>query len=106
LILGVALESKFANLKSQIPHTPWCNGNTAPFGGVILGSNPSGVATLSNRDLPMKTGSQSVANGRAQKRTKTPPIRQVFVKYLVALSADFGCGRLECGPLIASADCK
>src|ERR1041385_1646271 len=25
-------------------HTPWCNGNTAPFGGVILGSNPSGVA--------------------------------------------------------------
>ena len=24
--------------------TPWCNGNTAPFGGVILGSNPSGVA--------------------------------------------------------------
>src|SRR5437667_3906960 len=23
----------------------WCNGNTAPFGGVILGSNPSGAAT-------------------------------------------------------------
>src|ERR1700719_604723 len=26
-------------------NTPWCNGNTAPFGGVILGSSPSGVAT-------------------------------------------------------------
>jgi hypothetical protein len=24
----------------------WCNGNTAPFGGVILGSNPSGAARL------------------------------------------------------------
>ena len=23
--------------------TPWCNGNTAPFGGVIHGSNPCGV---------------------------------------------------------------
>src|SRR2546430_17545359 len=23
----------------------WCNGNTAPFGGVILGSSPSGAAT-------------------------------------------------------------
>src|SRR5438874_1645535 len=27
--------------------TPWCNGNTAPFGGVILGSNPSGVGSFS-----------------------------------------------------------
>jgi hypothetical protein len=36
--------------------TPWCNGNTAPFGGVILGSNPSGVASLLRGDLPMKTG--------------------------------------------------
>src|SRR5262249_49331005 len=44
-ILSVALPSKIANLKSQIEGTPWCNGNTAPFGGVILGSNPSGVAT-------------------------------------------------------------
>ena len=26
------------------PNTPWCNGNTAPFGGVIHGSNPCGVA--------------------------------------------------------------
>ena len=26
--------------------TPWCNGNTAPFGGVIHGSNPCGVAPL------------------------------------------------------------
>ena len=26
--------------------TPWCNGNTAPFGGVIHGSNPCGVATV------------------------------------------------------------
>ena len=43
--LGIALESKIADLKSQIEPTPWCNGNTAPFGGVILGSNPSGVAT-------------------------------------------------------------
>ena len=24
----------------------WCNGNTAPFGGVILGSNPSRTANL------------------------------------------------------------
>ena len=31
--------------KSASRLTPWCNGNTAPFGGVILGSNPSGVAT-------------------------------------------------------------
>ena len=27
-------------------NTPWCNGNTAPFGGVIHGSNPCGVANL------------------------------------------------------------
>ena len=27
-------------------NTPWCNGNTAPFGGVIHGSNPCGVAHL------------------------------------------------------------
>src|SRR5437660_10450139 len=35
------------NRQSKIRNrdTPWCNGNTAPFGGVILGSNPSGVAT-------------------------------------------------------------
>src|SRR6184192_4967526 len=35
------------NRRSKIRNrdTPWCNGNTAPFGGVILGSNPSGVAT-------------------------------------------------------------
>ena len=25
---------------------PWCNGNTAPFGGVIHGSNPCGVVNL------------------------------------------------------------
>ena len=43
-ILAIALESKIADLKIANPHTPWCNGNTAPFGGVILGSNPSGVA--------------------------------------------------------------
>jgi hypothetical protein len=42
--LDIALELKIANLKSEDSHTPWCNGNTAPFGGVILGSNPSGVA--------------------------------------------------------------
>ena len=29
--------------------TPWCNGNTAPFGGVIHGSNPCGVGCLANR---------------------------------------------------------
>src|SRR5437773_1321539 len=36
------------NRRSKIRNrdTPWCNGNTAPFGGVILGSNPSGVANL------------------------------------------------------------
>jgi hypothetical protein len=37
--------SEIRESKTQILNTPWCNGNTAPFGGVILGSNPSGVAT-------------------------------------------------------------
>src|SRR5207249_11695605 len=38
------------NRQSKIRNrdTPWCNGNTAPFGGVILGSNPSGVATTAS----------------------------------------------------------
>ena len=45
-ILPIALQSKLANPKIANGDTPWCNGNTAPFGGVILGSNPSGVATL------------------------------------------------------------
>ena len=44
-ILPIALYGKIANLKCRNTNTPWCNGNTAPFGGVILGSNPSGVAT-------------------------------------------------------------
>src|SRR5438034_7033677 len=39
-------QSKIANRD-----TPWCNGNTAPFGGVILGSNPSGVAAYKAFDL-------------------------------------------------------
>src|SRR5437773_7742574 len=34
-----------AKLKLSRCNTPWCNGNTAPFGGVIHGSNPCGVAT-------------------------------------------------------------
>ena len=42
--MQIAPEAKFANLIT-ILSTPWCNGNTAPFGGVILGSNPSGVAS-------------------------------------------------------------
>jgi hypothetical protein len=78
--LGIALESKIANLKSQIENTPWCNGNTAPFGGVILGSNPSGVATLSSGDLPMKISNASNAQRVAPKRTKTLFICQVFGK--------------------------
>src|SRR5262249_32634441 len=69
--------SKIAN-----PHTPWCNGNTAPFGGVILGSNPSGVATLSSSILPMKTGNLQNAQQFASKRTKLPFIRQVLVNKL------------------------
>jgi hypothetical protein len=44
--LAIALQSKLANPKIANGDTPWCNGNTAPFGGVILGSNPSGVATV------------------------------------------------------------
>src|SRR6266496_1852891 len=41
------------NRRSKIANrdTPWCNGNTAPFGGVILGSNPSGVAAYKAFDL-------------------------------------------------------
>jgi hypothetical protein len=31
---------------SAFRDTPWCNGNTAPFGGVIHGSNPCGVARV------------------------------------------------------------
>src|SRR5689334_12243185 len=38
------LQSAIPPPKSLFGDTPWCNGNTAPFGGVILGSNPSGVA--------------------------------------------------------------
>jgi hypothetical protein len=42
-------EMQFADFLSEPENrlgiTPWCNGNTAPFGGVILGSNPSGVAS-------------------------------------------------------------
>src|SRR5438309_5569608 len=33
----------------------WCNGNTAPFGGVILGSNPSGAATQTAGFLALRT---------------------------------------------------
>src|SRR5262249_48922730 len=46
--------SAIQNRQSQIENclALWCNGNTAPFGGVILGSNPSGAATLLNDDLP------------------------------------------------------
>ena len=32
--------------KIRTGSTPWCNGNTAPFGGVIHGSNPCGVARV------------------------------------------------------------
>ena len=39
-------EVQIDNRKSAIPITPWCNGNTAPFGGVIHGSNPCGVAII------------------------------------------------------------
>jgi hypothetical protein len=28
----------------------WCNGNTAPFGGVIHGSNPCRTANLANKN--------------------------------------------------------
>ena len=77
------------------PNTPWCNGNTAPFGGVILGSNPSGVANLSNGYLPMKTGNLLNTQRAAQKRTKSPPICQVFVKCLgYRLSADVALGSI------------
>src|SRR5207249_2155570 len=53
--LGIALAAKFANLNCG-SRTPWCNGNTAPFGGVILGSNPSGVATVLSDRLLLKNG--------------------------------------------------
>ena len=56
------------NRKTEV--TPWCNGNTAPFGGVILGSNPSGVATLSTGNLPMKLALLLNAQRNALKRTK------------------------------------
>src|SRR5205085_11670429 len=45
---GFALQFKFANL-NRYCITPWCNGNTAPFGGVIHGSNPCGVAYSESR---------------------------------------------------------
>src|SRR6185312_15390149 len=37
--------------RNQEVITPWCNGNTAPFGGVIHGSNPCGVAIEGNRPI-------------------------------------------------------
>src|SRR5437870_5756580 len=49
----------------------WCNGNTAPFGGVILGSNPSGAATLGSCHLPKKIGNFANAQ-RAEPKRKNP----------------------------------
>src|SRR5436305_2928953 len=41
---SAAIENRRSKILNSI--TPWCNGNTAPFGGVIHGSNPCGVANL------------------------------------------------------------
>lgn len=30
-------------------HVPWCNGNTAVFGTVVLGSSPSGTTKKSSK---------------------------------------------------------
>src|SRR5947209_9791521 len=67
--------SKIANLD-----TPWCNGNTAPFGGVILGSNPSGVATLVIGRFTYESRGSLRLQRDATKRTKSQSIWQVFVK--------------------------
>src|SRR5260370_42604539 len=41
----------------------WCNGNTAPFGGVILGSNPSGAATQEKTQFYSQTAHKTAHNG-------------------------------------------
>jgi hypothetical protein len=64
--------------RASIRNTPWCNGNTAPFGGVILGSNPSGVANLSRGTLPMRNGSFEDTQRTEPKRKNSPTICQVF----------------------------
>ena len=58
-------------LKIENLFTPWCNGNTAPFGGVILGSNPSGAATskasprIYRPGVGLEIGNANVAEGDA-----------------------------------------
>jgi hypothetical protein len=39
------LAAKSSDQKIADSFALWCNGNTAPFGGVIHGSNPCGAAT-------------------------------------------------------------
>ena len=52
----------------------WCNGNTAPFGGVIHGSNPCRTAKLSNEN----EGSADVCTEFAQQPARTADRRVRF----------------------------
>ena len=49
-------QSKIGN--PNLPIALWCNGNTAPFGGVILGSSPSGAATQNGRGITLVSALQ------------------------------------------------
>jgi hypothetical protein len=61
--LGIALESKIANLKSQIEITPWCNGNTAPKAfGVILGSKLTRLKNVGDLRFDRKSPILKIAN--------------------------------------------
>ena len=61
--LHLPLQSSIASRKSKIASTPWCNGNTAPFGGVIHGSNPCGVAPYRLPGLSTRSSSRPVFVG-------------------------------------------
>src|SRR5271165_428823 len=50
--------------KSQFIFTAWCNGNTAPFGGVIHGSNPCAVAIRPFCKLKASAPALSLSKGR------------------------------------------
>ena len=56
------------------PLVRWCNGNTAPFGGVIHGSNPCRTATFA-KDFG---GVQAICTEFAQRKPRNPDKRVTF----------------------------
>src|SRR2546421_10147565 len=72
--------STIENRPSKIRLTPWCNGNTAPFGGVILGSNPSGVATPRKRLAPNVADTDTTECGQASYAVTLAGLRESSVR--------------------------